>query len=651
MNNDSYVKNISFSNNKNNNESRTRLKQGASMILGPIFDIKKYLNKISIQHNSAKKEKNEKYDLPPLLDKLYKRTNNKDKKYELSTIANEKLPSHRKNMMEIKKPSSVYISTGISYNNNKSITNNKKSSYTLNTMNVNDSMIYDNLKLYKKKNNKIYLQTETISRSLDLYKNSILNNNEKFNFSKTIKNIKKYVDLSRKDKSIKNIMDNKIAYDPKNSDAVFKPIRIINDFANFQQHELHKKKDNISLFLTENRDISRKNVIIELLQNQKKDFSRNANEYENSLDNNRRKIDYDEKIFSSYSTNQKILCRKIDNLLTKLTSANRQLLIEHHKLKVGARIKQDERQKILERIDELRIVAKFVTKVLEGNVNIFTIQIIPEYSSEHLPNYEKITREVLERFDFLLNEKEKEDLKEEELNIIKELNQLNDPELLFHQYHKIEYDIINTLKNKKTIEKEIVEIKKEGKKQCNEIKKRIDNLEKELDMYKSMYEREKIDYEEIYKRNYVGDNELEDAIKDLYEEIMYLENRKISKKDIINITRAVLDIKKLIINKEDKINKLHKTLEQYEKDNKHLFDKAICHRKNDNKELKVNIMKKIIAAGQKEKVDHIRLPEEKIVFIKRKAEPLYHAPKKEKKIKIDPEIIKQIENEELLTYE
>ena len=569
MNNDSYFKNISFSNSKNNNESTTRLKQGASMILGPIFDIKKYLNKISIQHNSAKKEK---YDFPPLFDKLYKRTNNKDKRYELSTIANEKLPSHRKNIMEIKKPSSIDISTTISYNNNSiTIKNNKKSSYTLNTMNGNDSMIYDNLELYRKKNSKIYLQTETNSRSLDLYKNNILNNNEKFNFSKTIKNIKKYVDLSRKDKSIKNIMDNKISYDPKNSDVVFKPIRIINDFANFQQHELHKKKDNISLFLTDNREISRRNVMVELLQNQKKDFSENVNEYENSLDNNRRKIDYDENVFSSYSTNQKILCRKMDNLLTKLTLANRRLLIECHKLRVGARIKQDERQKILERIDELRIVAKFVTKVLEGNVNIFAIQIIPEYSSEHLPNYEKITREVLERFDFLLNEKEKEDIKEEELNIIKELNQLNDPELLFHQYHKIEYDIINTLKNKKTIEKEIVEIKKEGKKQCNDIQKRIDDLEKELNMYKSMYEREKIDYEEIYKGNNVGDNELEDVIKDLYEEIMYLENRKIYKKDIINITRAVLDIKKLIINKEDKINKLHKTLEQYEKDNKHLY--------------------------------------------------------------------------------
>ena len=655
MNNDSYNKNRSFSNKKINDESTARLKQGASMILGPRFDIKKYLNKVNLQYNSAKKEK---YDFPPLFDKLYKRTKNEDKRYELTTIANENLPSHKKNILQIKKPSSIDISTTISYNNNSiSLKNNKNSRYTLNSINgSNSSMIYDKLKLSKNKSSKTYIETESNSRSLDLYKNSMLNNSEKYNFAKTIKSIKKFIDLSRRDKSIKNIMDNRIAYDPQNSNVVFKPIRIINDFNNYQQRELNKKKDNISLFLTDNREISRRNVIIKLLQNQKKDFSDNSYDYEKSLDNQRKTIDYDENIFSSYTTNQKLLCRKIDDLLSKLTLSNRRLYQEHQKLKESVRVKQDERQKFLERIDELRIVAKFVTKVLGGNVNIFQIQIIPEYSSEHLPNYEKITRDVLARYNFLLDEEvredAKEDMKEDELNVIKEINHLNDPELLYQQYHQIEYDIINTLKNKKAIEEETVEIKKEGRKQCNDILKRIDKLEKELEMFKSIYEREENDYEEIYKRNYVGDHELDDAIKDLYDEVMYLENYKIpKKKSKVSITWAILDVKKLITDKEEKINKLQMILEQQEKENKHLFDRIACNRRNDNKELKVNIMKKIIAAGQKEKLDQIKLPEEKIIFIKRKAEPPYQPPKKEKKIKIDPEIIRQIENGELLTYE
>ena len=154
-------------------------------------------------------------------------------------------------------------------------------------------------------------------------------------------------------------------------------------------------------------------------------------------------------------------------------------------------------------------------------------------------------------------------INEDELNVIKEINHLNDPELLYQQYHQIEYDIINTLKNKKAIEEETVEIKKEGRKQCNDILKRIDKLEKELEMFKSIYEREENDYEEIYKRNYVGDHELDDAIKDLYDEVMYLENYKIpKKKSKVSITWAILDVKKLITDKEEKSKKkqMKKTL-------------------------------------------------------------------------------------------
>ena len=54
---------------------------------------------------------------------------------------------------------------------------------------------------------------------------------------------------------------------------------------------------------------------------------------------------------------------------------------------------------------------------------------------------------------------------------------MNDSELLYDQFHKIEEDIINNLQNKEAINKEIVEIKNEGKKQKNDILKRIEDLE------------------------------------------------------------------------------------------------------------------------------------------------------------------------------
>jgi hypothetical protein len=640
----SYNKARSSSNNSKNIQSNKHFKLGASLIFGPYFDIKKYLNN-NFQQNSVKKEKG---DLPPLFDSMNKRTRNSDKKYQLYTLDNDYSPNHRRNITQLKKPSNLDVSTTISYNNN-SISKNNNNSFSLKSNNGKNSMLYNKLKLSKNRSSKAYLKTESDCHTI--YLNKHLDNNEAFNLQNSIRNIKRNVTLSRTDKSIQNIMDNKVAYSNKNADIIFKPIRILNDFNNFQQHELNNNKTNISLFLTDNREISRRNVIIKVLENQEKNYRKNINNYQKSIDNAKKTIESDENDFDNYSFNQKMLCKGVDELLIKLTLSNRRLTNEFYLLRAGLRVKEDERQKLLERIEDLRIIAKFVTKVLEDdNMNIFKTKIIPDYSSEHLPNYELISKIVCERFNFLLDE-DLENLKEDELLILNEINHLNDSEILYHQYYKIEYDIINTLKNKKAVEDEIVEIKKEGIKQSNDIQLRIEDLKKELEMNNKIYEREKKNYEDMIQGNNSGDNELDEYIRDLYYEVMYLEYHTFPKSKLVNIGKAVMDIKKLIIDKEDKINKFQMALEQYEIEDKHLFDRVACHRRNDNKELKVNIMKKMIAADQKEKLENFRIPEEKIIFIKRKVEAPYRPPKKEKIIKIDPEIIQQRENNELLTYE
>ena len=227
------------------------------------------------------------------------------------------------------------------------------------------------------------------------------------------------------------------------------------------------------------------------------------------------------------------------------------------------------------------------------------------------------------------------------------MNHLNDSELLYKQFNRIEEDIINTLQNKESIIIEIADIKNEGKKQNKDIQKRIEDLKNELNSYKSIYEKEKKEYEEIYKRNYSGEGEFDSLIKELYLEVMNIEN---TKKNIINIPRAVEDIKKEIIEKELNINKLQMLLEQYEENDKNLFDRVVYKRKTDIKEMKVSLQKRKIEAGEKEKLEHLR-PMEKIRFIQRKCEPPYRPPKKEKKEIIDYELIKKLENEELLTYE
>ena len=92
------------------------------------------------------------------------------------------------------------------------------------------------------------------------------------------------------------------------------------------------------------------------------------------------------------------------------------------------------------------------------------------------------------------------------------------------------------------------------------------------------------------------------------------------------------------------------TLEQYEKEDNYLFVRVVHNRKNENKEMKINIQKKKIEEGERAKLFQLNMPHEKIILIQRKCEPPFRPKKKEKVVKIDPEIVKEMENDELITY-
>jgi hypothetical protein len=450
-------------------------------------------------------------------------------------------------------------------------------------------------------------------------------------------------------------MRNRIAYSPKYSDLVFKPNRIINDFNNFQERDLNTNKDDISNFISDNKDISKRNLLIKLLQKQKKDYSKDLSHRQKSIDDTRRTIEIDENNYECFTTNQKQACRRIEKNLNSLLVKNRRLKAEQQKLTAELRVREDERQKLLEQIDEYRIIAKFVSRVLESNINLFKIKIMPDYSSDQLPDYGNISDEVCERYNFLLNdEKRLINMNQENIDIINEMNDLSDSEL-YHQFHKMEDNIVHYLKIHDMVNKEIMTIKKERKKQSDDFEIRIKNLEEELEHYKSLYEREQIEYEDICNRNKKGNFELDEIVLDLYHDVMDIFNVK--KKDeeskknhLISVNKALLETQNLLIDKEEILTKLISTMESYEQSNRYLFYRVVHARKNENKEMKFNLMKQIIEAGEKEKMAHMKSPDNKIIFIKRKAEPPYQEPKKDKEVKIDPNLVKQLENEELMSY-
>lgn len=658
----SHKANTSPKNGMNKDDSTDRLLLGGSLVLGGSFDIKQYLNNIQYLQKTGKGQKS---CFTPFMDNLYKRTKLRNRKYELSTITNGYSPKNKKKLFDRQKPSLDGSTTATNYNYTVSMRNYKNSSF--NTNNDNYSTTNDRLKSYK--STKDYFETESNTKSLFSNKNNYLydSSNENLNLLKTIKIIKNNIDMSHKDKTLSYILNSKIVYDPKNEDVVFRPIKIINEFKNFEKRDLDKNKYDITSFITNNQSISRKNVIVKLLDNKKKDCIKNLIQRQRTLENNKKTINIDEINFECYTTNQKQANRRIENKLADLLVKNRRLLIEERKYRSDLRVKEDERQRYLEQIDELRIIAKFVTKVIGNNmdlINLLKIKILPEYSAERLPNYEKIGKEVIERFHFLLYEDEiyndksgkKSKFAQKDVNILKEMHSLNNSELLYEQFFEVERKILNSMKEKKEINDEIIEMRKEERQNIVEIQKTLEHLKHELYKIQSEYDKERTLYEHKLEINELENLNFDGIVNELYFEVMLIfdklkfdkENKVILNKESVGVNDELREIRSLIIDSEEKLNKYIPILEAYEKSDKFLFGR-ICNRiKNSHKEKKVNMLKQIIADGEKQRID--QMMEDKIIFIKRKAEPPFHMPKKEKKIKIDPELVKQLENEELITY-
>ena len=590
------------------------LKLSGSNVLGNALNIKKYLNSPNKNIENIKSVSS-------------------IKKNQLLTISNDNLPSYKKLPLYIRNKNNN-ISTENNYNSDKNILkliNNNKNSEQ------------------KGNNSKFYLKTD----------NNI--NKRKFVVLHEIKKIKKKVDLSHRDKSIKNIINNQIPFDEKNSKVALKPIKLLNNYQDFNSNEL-MNNNNMFSFLTEKARISRKNVLIKLLLEQKNIYDKTTIEHQKIITEMKKNIDNDENNFETLIKSQKVSSRKLEELLEQLLQRKRNLLIEQYHLRQEIRSRLDERQKILERIDEYRLIAKFVTKALGGRGKLFEFNLTRyESHNNDIDNdyiSEKETQRVLQRFQFLLNyDPDVCYINQDDIDILNEVTSLNYSDLLFHQLWKKEDFILNNLRKNELLNKEIVYLEENDEKRLSYLKSKIALLEKELIYNKEIYKSEKEEYEKVAEKLLNDDSDFENLIIELYNYYINEKNQNQNKKNKKSIATSfdiktyISSLQKELIEKEEKLNELKFKMDKYANEDKILFDKVVSDARAENKQIHINNMKKLMEFGGEHKLKLMKIPKEKIILKHKKSEPAYYLKKKEKKIKIDPEIIEQLQDEELLTYE
>ena len=603
-------------------DSNSILKLSGSRILTNSLDNKKYIN-------SPQKT----------LEIITTINNNRENR--LLTLSNEHLPSYKKLPLCIKNKNNIISTDNSRYKSNKNI--------LIKDINTKNS------DLNKESKSRLYLRTD--NNTLDAEK--IHNKREKFIFLHEIKKIKKSVDLSHRDKSIKSIMNSKIAFDEKNSQIALKPIKILNNFQDYKENEVPNKNDTIFSFLTEKAKISRKNVLIKLLKEQKETYNKTIDSRQRMLTEIKKNIDIDENDFQNLVQNQKTSTKKIEELLEELVKRNRSLIIEHYRLRSEIRVKQDERQKILERINEFRLIAKFVTKALGGKAKLFDFKLttFEDNTNKNEYTYEKETQKILQRFSFFLNfDPNLCYINQDDIDIFNEITSLNYSDLLFHQLWKKEDSILNNLKRNESLKKEIVFFRENEDNKYSYMKKKIVILEKELKYNQGIYLAEKKEYDELYQQKFKKNSDFEEIITDLYNFFFVKKKNSINKINkrnsiVVDVEQCVSYLHDAIVKKEEMVNKLTSDMDKYQEEDKALFDMVLNNIKNFNKQLHVNNMKRIIEMGEQSKLKLFKIPKEKIILKSKKCEPPYYLAKKEKKVKVDPELIKQLENEELLTYE
>ena len=582
---------------------------GQSIILGKNFNILKILN--NIEQKTTEKEVLHKPNILPL---LYPQTPKKKIKYFNSSFDKNNI-STLKNEHSSKKNKECFITSieDEQPKNSGCLTDKKIYKYSLKYMNSNkQKRLYDDKKI---NNNNIHLSAII----KEIRKKNISNNG-------------------------KNNFNNDIAYDKKNMDCIIDMNEVLNKHCNNNDWDLKEKENNYNDFVTNNKEMKLQNVLIKLMNREKNKIDNNHNMYAKSLEIKKKSIDEDEENFNQIKKEQKYYNRLIEDNLVKLKSQNKILLYIRENINEALRKTEFEIMKKIYEIDELRIYAKFVKHIYGYDTSKYETSFIEKDSNKGQSNIEELVKNVIENYKECLDEGDNETDNIEPDIIFNEITLIEDRILFVLKEKDKELEELKKIqKNNELILKEIIN-KKNGleeeynylKEECNYILNLYSNENKEKDLF--------IIAQDLF--NYIidelsNDNRYYNKYKDKNNSTIYnpFEISGLGDKSI-----------KLVLDKEATLNKYIQMIEKYENEDPKTFNEIINTRKNQI------ILEKLQAAKQRiqnsEMIERMNIEKksDKIYFIKRKMHQ--SIPKKKKiKIKIDPKVIKRLEDVELLNYQ
>ena len=503
--------------------------------------------------------------------------------------------------------------------------------------------------------------------------NQTNNDNESFNVFKAVKEIKKSFQFPKifnnNSKKIQiherniypiNDINNKdisLAFKDKYISSVLDSKKVLNNYNNRKQFELDIDND-IRAFPIKTKTVALKNILIDLINNETVKLSEKEKNLKIKNEKNEKILLTEIKQFDDFTEKQKQYCKNLELYHENLVTQNEHLISELVKYKINKKNYADETQKILEQIESLRNYALFVHKALEKDYTRYEKSIFPNYQDEKLGEYDKIIEEiksnVIENYKIFWDKQYKEELKEE-------LKFLNNIDLMSFKFKEIEGNIMRNLDVQFNMKKEKEREDKRYNEILNYLKERYDNT---MEEYKS-YEDKLIIEQNLYKGLTQKENELNieftQFIKELYYTIVDVFGRFDKNKFETfvlmkeKITKDNVDIylkegQRILGDMEEFLNSKLFDIDSYRTNDSKFFNKFMNNLKKKLKEEQMILFKRNKAENLVGKNTKIINKANKVPFILRKTEAPYHSPKKKEKKVINYDLIKRIEDAELLKY-
>ena len=555
------------------------------------------------------------------------------------------------------------------------ILNKNKTNY-LNTFSnsINNKFINNINERYKNmfdKNNND--QIKIINNETDKNANEQENDSEEdkkfFKIEKAVKKIKKKVKKKFDYKDYLEKVNN--AYDKKSVLMAMDSDLLLNNYKT-KHKKLKDVEIPISTFITQNKEISIKNLLIKVINKESDKLVKKEQKLNKDLKNNIYNIENEEKKLEEYSDSQKLACKKIEIILNELQKKNRDLMAEEKKYRLEVKLKEYEIYKILVQMNIFRFYAKFANQILDGDASRFEKPIISDMAEFDKTNFEPIIKEVLDNYSSMNKYDSKKDKNDnnKQIKYYKEEGYfLYDPELIYHKYNEMEGNILRLLKSK---EKLILKIKKRQIQNDEALSYLIDRcniLQQEYEELNETYNEENKKYLNYLNNNgsthiNVNIHEKNNLIQELYKSVIdeleptitkisKMNNREfklMDRKDLLHFDEIVDYGQNILENIEINLNCFLIQMRNDEKDDKKIFDKVIYGIKNEYKLLRQSLFFKNRKIKEENLRNKVIEKAKKINLISKKSEIPYYKSKANKKEEVDLNLIKKEEDKELMTY-